>query len=64
MAKKIPRGCHCYKIKKVQYTKIGLPVLKIKKCPYYSHQEDSLFGFCSFIDKEIIDYVKDCGVKK
>ena len=74
----VPKGDYCYKLKKVIYDKQtnGMPVLKIKKCPYWCWDErypDEEIGYCKYLgigDKDkssssglLFDQIKECGIK-
>lgn len=60
--KQIPKGHYCYTptsgFKKLKNGKLGYT---IKPCLFYKHV-DGLEGHCSFLNSEILDQVKDCGI--
>jgi hypothetical protein len=42
--------------------KTNLPYYGIKRCPYYKHI-DGLEGYCKLMECEVMDQVKECGLK-
>jgi hypothetical protein len=58
--RKIPRGFYCYTIESIQ-----LPTIRIKKCPYFYH--DDIFDnvdMCSLLHCELDDSCKACGINE
>lgn len=60
--KKIPYGMYCYTPKEAPSEKTNWSYL-ITSCPFYKHVE-GLEGYCKFLNSEITDQIKDCGIKK
>jgi hypothetical protein len=60
MSEFIPSGCYCYEflgIEKDSTSEFGFKI-KTKPCPYYSKKD----YWCMFLDMEIFDECKECGI--
>ena len=60
MSEFIPSGCYCYEflgIEKDNTNEFGFKI-KTKNCPYYSYKD----YWCTFLDMEIFDQCKECGI--
>ena len=62
--KKIPKNTfYCYTpLTGMIYEEGKLPYYKIKRCPFYNYV-NGLEGYCKLLKCEIIDQVKECGVR-
>lgn len=60
--KQIPKGVYCYTYLNAIWQDGRYKGYKIKPCPFYKHV-DGLDGYCNLVKCEIVDQVKDCGLK-